>query len=139
MSKTRDDNKKHTGMILDLSKEYDKKINDILEELPSHDHKTNYMKRAILFYHENADKLENRQISNESLEVNQLANALVAITNNLEMMKNEIAQIKNSGTEYVETEELKREKDNVFEINTNTDDNTSEEDYNEFMKDFFGE
>ena len=116
--------KVHVGMILNLEKETDILVNQILDNLPSHEGKSNYMRKAILYYHkhnkENINTVSTPHIPapnntpvmddssvKQSEDMRNLLLTLGQLSSSLENIKEEINILKEN------KDEVKNEEKNV--------------------------
>ena len=97
--------KVHIGMILNLDRETDATINNILSNLPSYESKSKYLRQAVLFY----EKYRNNgaeinapatpipavnQSQQTSLDSNELLTTIRLLAKSLEDMKKDITDLK---------------------------------------------
>lgn len=98
--------KVHIGMILNLEKDTDVAINNILNNLPSYESKSKYLRQAILFYEKHKGKEVVKSTSETSIqpvlatqqssEIKELLNTIGTLAKSLEDVKKEITDIKNN-------------------------------------------
>ena len=111
--------KVHIGMILNLEKDTDATINNILNNLPTYESKSKYLRKAILFYAKHQGKEVDiptskaldtpaKSISSQSLEMQELLETIGSLAKSLEDVKNEVSDLrKNKETENLRTDKGK--------------------------------